>query len=286
MKTLNTIGLIALTGLIISCNNTQTKEGVTTNKEIVIENPTNKIGLSKDIEYIFLNPARGDKAPMAGAIYGNIREDVPTGYIGKFKNGFSSPPHIHNVTYRAIVMNGAIHNDDPKAEKMWMPTGSFWTQPKGEAHITSAKGENTMAYIEIDNGPYLVKPVSQAFDSGESPINIDIDNMMWLDDTQVRWIAEGSTAKVAFLWKNKDNIRGFLVKFPAGFKGTIYTKGKVFYGIIIKGNIAYTMPNADKATDLDQGSHFESTGNSLHDISTTEESLIYIRTSDAFKIAR
>ena len=59
-------------------------------------------------------------------------------------DGFSSPPHIHNVTYRAMVIKGLVHNDDPEAENMWMPPGSFWTQPAGEAHITSAKGEENI----------------------------------------------------------------------------------------------------------------------------------------------
>lgn len=287
MKMKKKILIVASISFLMACNAPKTSEKSEVEKsteEIVITNPTNKIGLSKDIKFIHLNPKRGDKAPQAGAIYGNIRENVPTGYIGKFKDGFSSPPHIHNVTYRAIVMNGTIHNDDPKAENMWMPTGSFWTQPKGEAHITSAKGEGTMAYIEIDSGPYLVKPITEAFDSGERPINIDINNMMWLGDNETRLVETGSTAKIAFLWKNKDGAKGYLVKLPAGFKGKIHSKGSIFYGIIIKGNVSYTMPNADKATGLDQGSHFESKTEAVHNISANEESLVYIRTNDDLKI--
>lgn len=111
-------------------------------------------------------------------------------------NGFSSPPHIHNVTYRAVVMTGLIHNDDPKAELMWMPAGSFWTQPVGEAHITAAKGENVMAYIEIDEGPYLVKPTEQAYDSGERPVNVDADNIVWLDAQKTNWIDKSCAAQL------------------------------------------------------------------------------------------
>lgn len=36
-----------------------------------------------------------------------------------------------------------------------MPLGSFWTQPSGEVHITAAKGEENIAYVEIDSGPDL-----------------------------------------------------------------------------------------------------------------------------------
>ncbi|EAQ41236.1 DUF4437 domain-containing protein [Polaribacter sp. MED152] len=270
-------------GLLFSCN--ESKENVDENiKTKIIENPTNKVGLSSDIIWEQMNPAREDKSPLAGTIWGNRKAEVPTGYIGKFKDGFSSPPHIHNVTYRAIVMNGLIHNDDPKSENMWMPVGSFWTQPAGEPHITSAKGEETMAYIEIDNGPYLVEPVTEAFDNGERPINIDASNIVWLDHSQTNWISTNNQAKISFLWKNSNDIRGLFVKLPKNFRGNIYSKGTILYGVIITGNIDYKMPKANSITNLDPGSYFESTGNSIHQISTKEEALIYIRTNNAIEI--
>lgn len=277
--------LFLIVGLIVSCNNPKLEEKASENTTSeIIENPTNKIGLSSDIIWEQMNPARGDKSPLAGTIWGNRKAEVPTGYIGKFVDGFSSPPHIHNVTYRAIVMKGLIHNDDPQAENMWMPVGSFWTQPAGEPHITSAKGEGTMAYIEIDNGPYLVKPITESFNNGERPINIDASNIVWLDNTQTNWISANNQSKISFLWKNAENIRGVFVKLPEHFKGNIYSKGTILYGVIIEGNVDYKMPNTNFATNLDAGSYFESTGNSVHKISTTEEALIYIRTNDKIEI--
>ena len=277
--------LILILGLLLSCNNPKSEEKATeTTISQIVENPTNKIGLSTDIIWEQMNPARGDKSPLAGTIWGNRKDEVPTGYIGKFVDGFSSPPHIHNVTYRAIVMKGLIHNDHPKAENMWMPVGSFWTQPAGEPHITAAKGEGTMAYIEIDNGPYLVKPTNESFDQGERSINIDASNIVWLDNTQTNWISANSQSKISFLWKNAEDVRGVLVKLPAHFKGNIYSKGTILYGVIIEGNVDYKMPNLDAVTNLDAGSYFESTGNSVHEISTTKEALIYIRTNNIIEI--
>ncbi|MDO6745585.1 DUF4437 domain-containing protein [Tenacibaculum soleae] len=279
------IYLFLILGLIVSCNNQKSEEKTTENTvSEIIENPTNKIGLSSDINWEQMNPARGDKSPLAGTIWGNRKAEVPTGYIGKFVDGFSSPPHIHNVTYRAIVMKGLIHNDDPEAENMWMPVGSFWTQPAGKSHITSAKGEGTMAYIEIDNGPYLVKPTNESFDNGEHPINIDASNIVWLDNTQTNWISTNNQSKMSFLWKNAEDIRGIFVKLPKNFKGNFYSKGTILYGVIIEGNVDYQMPNTNSKTNLDAGSYFESTGNSVHEISTTEEALIYIRTNDKIEI--
>lgn len=183
--------------LITSCGNPEIEFNV--EKSVKIENPTNKVLLSSEIVWEKLNPARGDQSPQAGTIWGDRKGTVATGFLAKFVDGFSSPPHIHNVTYRAVVIKGLVHNDDPNAENMWMKPGSFWTQPVGESHITSARGEENIALVEIDKGPYLVKPISDAFDNGERPVNIDISNIVWLDNNKSNWIAEKNKAEISFL---------------------------------------------------------------------------------------
>jgi hypothetical protein len=119
-----------------------------------------------DVEWGALNPARGDASPRAATLWGDRTGSGATGFLVRFVDGFESPPHIHNVTYRGVVIRGLVHNDDASAEPMWMPAGSYWTQPRGGPHITAARGE-TVAYIEIDEGPYLVRPVDQAFEDEE-----------------------------------------------------------------------------------------------------------------------
>ena len=155
-----------------------------------------------EVTYQPLNPARGDASPQAGVLWGDIREDVPSGVLLRFAEGFSSPPHIHNITYRAIVISGAVHNDDPEAANMWMGPGTFWTQPAGEVHITSARpGLGGTAFLEILEGPYLVQPGDQAFDNGERPLNLLPSNMVWMTADAFDWIdAEADGAQVALLW--------------------------------------------------------------------------------------
>ena len=103
-------------------------------------------------------PARGDQSPQAGTLRRDRNGSVPTGFPARIVDGFRSQPHIHKATYRAVVISGNIQNDDPDAADMWMPAGSFRTQPQGEVHVTAARWANNPALVEIDQGPYLVRP--------------------------------------------------------------------------------------------------------------------------------
>ncbi|MGH1433622.1 MAG: DUF4437 domain-containing protein [Lewinella sp.] len=275
---------LLMVGLLTACAEPQE---AAKSEDIQIETPvesTNEVVLAADIEWEKLNPARGDQSPQAGTIWGDRKGTVATGFLAKFVDGFSSPPHIHNVTYRALVIKGMIHNDDPAAEKMWMPAGSFWTQPAGESHITAAKGEENIAYVEISSGPYLVKPIEEASDNGERPINIDKSNIVWLDASAVSW--NKSDAKIAFLWEEEsENLSGKLLQLPAGFKGEIHTKSGAFRAVVIQGEPAYKISKEAAAQSLAPGSSFSSEGASIHRISSsTEESTIYIRTDGEFDI--
>lgn len=268
-----------------ACTSQVQKDDFPSKTEISIENPTNRVVLHTEVNWEPLNPARGDASPKAGTLWGNRNEKVPTGFLAQFADGFSSPPHIHNITYRAVVISGSIHNDDPSAEKMWMKPGSFWTQPVGEAHITAAKGEKNWAYVEIDHGPYLVKPTEEAFDNGERPINIDASNVVWLGSDKTSWIEENTNASLSHLWQN-DSIRGLFIQLPSTFVGTVHSLGDVFHAVVIKGQLEYTLPENGATKTLEPGSYFTSTAEALHSIKTQENTVIYIRTNRALTIGK
>ena len=265
---------------------------VCTSMQVAAE-PTNEVILASEVKWEQLNPARGDKSPKAGTLWGDRKGSVPTGFLVEFIDGFSSPPHIHNVSYRGVVISGLIHNDDPNAADMWMPTGSFWTQPKGEVHITAAKGSTNMAYIEIEKGPYLVLPTEKAFDSGERPVNVDASNIVWLDASNINWVAQprmpasANGPKIAFLWGNpQDNqLNGTLVKLPAGFTGKINSHSSIFQAVVIKGQPQYQVSDTNVKA-LGPGSYFSSKGKSVHQVSSKadEECIIYVRSKGKFDI--
>ncbi len=254
----------------------------------VAAEPSNEVILASEIKWTPLNPLRGDKSPKAGTLWGDPDRKFPvaTGFLVQFADGFSSPPHIHNITYRGVVISGLVHNDDPNAAKMWMPAGSFWTQPAGEVHITAAKGPTNVAYIEIDKGPYLVLPPKEAFDRGERPINIDSSNIVWVDSPGAPASANGP--KVAFLWGNLQDgqLNGTLVKLPAGFAGKINSHGSTFRAVVIKGQPQYQLPGKTDVKNLKPGSYFGSKGESVHQISSQaeEECIIYVRSEGKFKV--
>ncbi len=255
------------------------------------EQPGAQVVPISEVQWGALNPARGENSPRAGGLWGDRTGDRASGFLVKFVDGFASPPHIHNITYRGVVISGLIHNDDPKAANQWLPVGSFWVQPAGEAHITAAEGRFNMAYIEIEEGPYLVLPEAEAFDNGQRPINMDESNFVWLDATDITWIEGASDeggAQIAFLWgkTGAGELGGSLVKLPAGFAGRIVSLGSEFRAVVIQGE-----PSLGE-TALEPGSYFGSDG--VRDGGSSEfrvsgdpesESLIYIRSAGGYELA-
>lgn len=235
---------------------------------------------SADIDWGPLNAARGDQSPQAGDLWGDRTGDGATGFLVQFKDGFSSPPHIHNITYRGIVIQGNVHNDHPDADVAWMPPGSAWVQPAGGVHITAAQGDRNMAYIEIASGPYLVQPPADAFDSDDQPRNIHADDMPWAD--------AGHGVQTARLWGGTDQHQptGTLVKLPANFRGSIHSPGGTLHAVIIAGDLLLHTADPTDTTRLEPGNYFGSTGQAAHRLANASNAptLVYLRTDQSFDV--
>jgi len=246
----------------------------------------NEVVTTDQIEWGWLNPLRGDKSPAAGKLWGDRTKNEPAGFLVKFKKGFSSPPHIHNITYRGVVIKGLLHNDDEQAEKQWLPAGSYWQQPAGEAHITAADAEDNMAFLDIQEGPYLVKPTSEAFDNGEKPVNVDKTNLVWLNANDIEWVSEKSNVETAFLWGSheKNQLRAILLKLPAGFKGKIKNLSPNFRAVVISGKVTHQFSKKDDKNILKPGSYFGAEEKASPRLKTDVETVIYIRSNGKFKI--
>jgi len=241
-----------------------------------------KVISTSDIQWGLLNPARGDSSPKAANLWGDRNKNVATGMLVKFEKGFSSPPHIHNISYRGVVIEGLMHNDDPNAEKMWLTPGSFWTQPAGENHITAANGESNLIYLEIDAGPYLVQPAAKAFYNGERPINVENSNLVWLTTNDATWV-NTNPVQIAYLWGETDGKNGTFVKIPANFGGYIEGKSDL-KAVVIKGKASYTWNKQGSLKNLSPGSFFSSTHDGKHYLSTQNEVILYIRSNGKYSI--
>lgn len=240
---------------------------------------TVEVASVSDVKWTPLNPLRGDKGPKAATLWGDRAGAGPTGFLVKFVDGFSSPPHIHNVTYRGVVITGLVHNDDPDAAKMWMPSGSFWTQPAGEVHITAAKGRINLAYIEIDVAPYLVLPAEEAFDGGERPINVDASNIVWINPPGLP--ASDKGPKVTFLWGRPQDGRlsGAFIKLPVGFKSELHGDGALLRSVVIQGQISHQQSSGSDVEKLEPGSYFGSEGDVAHRLACDRgaDCILYVR---------
>lgn len=237
---------------------------------------------ASNIEWGLLNPLRGDASPRAADLWGDRTKNMATGMLVKFQKGFSSPPHIHNISYRGVVIEGRLHNDDPQAAKLWLPPGSFWTQPAGESHITAADGQENLIYLEIDSGPYLVLSEQQAFDNGERPVNVDERNLVWLDDEDLHWLMR-SNVQLAYLWGDPDLENGSFVKLPAGFEGAIKHEGEL-KAVVVRGEANHQWRDQKAKTALSPSSFFSSSAKGLHKLTTETELVLYVSTNGRYVI--
>lgn len=251
--------------------------------------PSVEVVTRDDFELIPLNPLRGDASPKAGVLWGDLREDVATGALIQFADGFSSPPHIHNITYRAVVIDGVVHNDDPTAAMFWMEPGSFWTQPAGETHITAVGPGGGLAFLEIESGPYLVRPAEEAFDNGERPINIDARNIIWLTANDTTWITGDAGTEMAFLWgDHSDGARhGSFVRVQPGAQVRLDTDGAPLRTVLAKGELTHAAQDLSAAQDLTAGSYVGSEGEVSHDMTCTgaEPCLVYISATGIYRVS-
>ncbi len=209
---------------------------------------THRVLASSELDWRALNPARGDASPRAADLWGDRAQEGATGFLVRFVDGFASPPHIHNVAYRAVVIRGLIYNGEPDGERAWMPPGSFWTQPAGGAHITAARGEEVVAYVEIDEGPYLVRPVADAFDDGASPSNVPASRIPWRD---------GEAGRVAALWEASGNTGRMVALSGGAAAGLRATRA---HAVVVSGRVALRWSGDAEAQSIDPGSHFAWTG--------------------------
>ncbi len=233
-----------------------------------------EVVLASNADWGALNPARGAAGPRAADLWGDRTLAGATGFLVKFAEGFSSPPHIHNVTYRGLVIEGLIHNDDPGAANSWMAPGSYWTQPAGEVHITSARsgvpirermggggdGER-IAYIEIQSGPYLVRPAAEAIDTGERAINVHAANLVWLDASTTsrirlaRGVSPVDGPRVSYLWGDPQDDRpgGALVEVPPRMRVSVASGDPMMRLVVITGRPL--LHRGGESPELEPGSY-------------------------------
>ena len=163
---------------------------------------------------------------------------------------------------------------------MWLPPGSFWTEPAGEPHITAADDARNLAYIEINDGPYRVLSAAEAFDNGERPINVHASNLVWVDTP--------GKAEVFYLWEDAESgLRGTPVRLPTGFVGEMQSGGAAFRAVVIQGRPAVFVPDEGDNQTLQPGSYFGSSGEETYKVCSGAgaTSILYVHTAGDLIVA-
>jgi len=261
-------------------SDSQTAESPAADGPTASERKEPALVLAQDADWEQLNPARGDKSPMAATLWGNRQGRGPTGFLFHAIDGFESPPHVHNVAYRGVVIRGAIHNDAPDAEYLWMPPGSYWTQPEGGVHITAARGADVLAYIEIDDGPYLVYPVDKAFEGKERPKN--------LEPGAIAWSSSSDGIERAVLWggAGKSGPTGMLLRLPAEFTGRLRSDAGRLRAVVVQGRLQYGASGAASPAVLEPGSYVSTLGEVSVEVAcaATLPCVLYVRSDGAVDV--
>ena len=87
---------------------------------------------------------------LAGPAYGNLGKG-PHGTFIRMPAGFVSPVHNHTGAYWGIVISGVAANGLPGAADVQLPSGSYWYQKGGEAHVTKClSGQECLFFINQD----------------------------------------------------------------------------------------------------------------------------------------
>ena len=153
--------------------------------------------------------------------------------------------------------------------------------------LLRAKGSNSVAYIEIEEAPYLVLRPNKAFDGGSRPINVHESNIVWTDLPGAS-VSERAP-RVAFLWGDPQDGRphGKLIKLPAGFRGELWGDGASMRAVLIKGQTDHQLLGGAKTRKLEPGSYFSSAGDTGHRVSCkgAEECILYTRTDGSIDVA-
>ena len=95
--TLSTLAAMALAMLFF--NSAQASRDIKVAPELI---GAGEVVLTSEVEWTHLNPKRGDKAPRAGTLWGDLNGTGPTGFLLKPTDGFKSPPHIQNVSVHQV----------------------------------------------------------------------------------------------------------------------------------------------------------------------------------------
>jgi hypothetical protein len=96
--------------------------------------------------------------PLLGQVWGDLQLGH-SGYFLRFDAGFAGFLHTHSADYRGVVLSGQIVNAQKgEASPKHLGPGSYWSQPKDLAHITSCDpGADCLVYVAME-GPFDVLP--------------------------------------------------------------------------------------------------------------------------------
>ncbi|PKB00579.1 uncharacterized protein DUF4437 [Flavobacteriaceae bacterium MAR_2009_75] len=185
-----------------------------------------------------------------------------------------------------MVIKGLLHNDDENAENNGFRQVLIGNSQQAKHILPRQMVKIIWRFLDIQEGPYLVKSTSEAFDNGERPVNVDKTNLVWLNANDIEWVANKSNVETAFLWgsQKEKQLRATLLKLPAGFNGSVKNLSPNFRAVVISGSLMHQFSKKEAKNKLDAPSYFGAEENATSIISTAKETVLYIRSNGDYEV--
>jgi hypothetical protein len=137
------VAIAACNSLLIASDSTAPKSAAEQSSRVV---------LTSEVKWTYLNPARGDKAPMAGTLWGTPQDGQLNGTLVKLPAGFTGKIHSHASTFRAVVIQGQPLYQMPGETdvKALVPDSYFSSKGERVHQISSKVGADNIIYVRTD----------------------------------------------------------------------------------------------------------------------------------------
>ena len=112
-----------------------------------------KVTTAEDINWGYLNAARGDKSPGAADLWGDRTKDTATGMLVRFNKGIEGSITSSGDEFKAVVIQGSLsYIDENKSNARTLNAGSYVASSTPAKHrLRNISDDETIVYVRASS---------------------------------------------------------------------------------------------------------------------------------------